>query len=82
MTNLPVISEEEELAAVFRAFAEHPQAVVLADLFSEACRDENPSASDDSADTSWLSPSGTPASPRSRPTRLETAGADERRPVP
>jgi hypothetical protein len=45
VTNLPVVSEEQELAAVVKAFADHPQAVVLADLFAEACRDQNPSAS-------------------------------------
>ena len=44
VTNLAFVPEEQEVGAVIQAFAEHPQAMVLADLFAEACRDENPSA--------------------------------------
>ncbi|MGD0018634.1 MAG: hypothetical protein ABSD62_05215 [Candidatus Limnocylindrales bacterium] len=43
-TNVPIVSEQEELLRVLDAFTDHPQAKVLADLFSEACRDTNPSA--------------------------------------
>ncbi len=44
VTNLPFVSEEQEVGAVIQSFAGHPQAIVFADLFSEGCRDENPSA--------------------------------------
>ena len=44
ITNVPIISEQEELLRMLDSFADHPQAKVLADLFSEACRDTNPSA--------------------------------------
>jgi len=43
-TDVPIVAEEEELLRMLRAFADHPQAKLLADLFSEACRDTNPSA--------------------------------------
>lgn len=41
---MPFVSEEQEVGAVIRSFVDHPQAIVLADLFTEGCRDENPSA--------------------------------------
>jgi hypothetical protein len=44
MTNVPIVSEQAELLRMLDAFADHPQAKVFADLFSEACRDTNPSA--------------------------------------
>ncbi|MGD0862031.1 MAG: hypothetical protein ABSA21_04650 [Candidatus Limnocylindrales bacterium] len=44
ITNVPIVSEQEELLRILDAFTDHPQAKVLADLFSEACRDTNPSA--------------------------------------
>ncbi len=43
-TDVPIVAEEQELLRMLRAFADHPQAKVFADLFSEACRDTNPSA--------------------------------------
>jgi hypothetical protein len=43
-TNVPIVSEQEELLRMMGAFLDHPQAKVLADLFSEACRDTNPAA--------------------------------------
>jgi hypothetical protein len=45
LTDVPIVSEQEELLRMMGAFTDHPQAKVLADLFSEACRDPNPSAS-------------------------------------
>jgi hypothetical protein len=45
ITDVPIVSEQEELLRMMDAFTDHPQAKVLADLFSEACRDANPSAS-------------------------------------
>jgi hypothetical protein len=44
VTDVPIVSEQEELLRIVDAFADHPQAKVFADLFSEACRDTNPSA--------------------------------------
>ena len=44
ITDVPIVSEQEELLRILEAFADHPQAKVFADLFSEACRDANPSA--------------------------------------
>jgi hypothetical protein len=44
VTNLPFVPEEQEVGALIQSFADHPQAIVLADLFAEGCRDENPSA--------------------------------------
>jgi hypothetical protein len=44
ITNVPIVSEQEELLRMMGAFTDHPQAKVLADLFSEACRDASPSA--------------------------------------
>jgi hypothetical protein len=44
VTNLAFVPEEQEVGAVIQAFADHPQAMVLADLFAEGCRDEDPSA--------------------------------------
>ena len=44
ISNVPIVAEEEELLRMLRAFADHPQAKVYADLFAEACRDTNPSA--------------------------------------
>jgi hypothetical protein len=44
ITDVPIVSEQEELLRILDAFTDHPQAKVLADLFSEACRDTNPSA--------------------------------------
>jgi hypothetical protein len=44
VTDVPIVSEQEELLRMIGAFTDHPQAKVLADLFSEACRDPNPSA--------------------------------------
>ena len=44
ITDVPIVSEQEELLRILDAFADHPQAKVYADLFSEACRDTNPSA--------------------------------------
>jgi hypothetical protein len=44
ITDVPIVSEQEELLRMMGAFTDHPQAKVLADLFSEACRDTNPSA--------------------------------------
>jgi hypothetical protein len=44
ITDVPIVAEEEELLRMLRAFADHPQAKVYADLFSEACRDTNPPA--------------------------------------
>jgi len=44
ITDVPIVAEEEELLRMLRAFADHPQAKVYADLFAEACRDPNPSA--------------------------------------
>jgi hypothetical protein len=38
------VPEEQEVGALIQSFANHPQAIVLADLFAEGCRDENPSA--------------------------------------
>ena len=43
-TDVPIVSEQEELLRMMGAFTDHPQAKVLADLFSEACRDTNPAA--------------------------------------
>jgi hypothetical protein len=43
-TDVPIVSEQEELLRMMGAFTDHPQAKVFADLFSEACRDTNPSA--------------------------------------
>jgi hypothetical protein len=42
--NMPFGSEEQEVAAVVQSFVDHPQAIILAELFIEGCRDENPSA--------------------------------------
>ena len=42
--NLAFVPEEQEVAAVIQAFVDHPQAIMLADLFTEGCREENPSA--------------------------------------
>ena len=44
ITDVPIVSEQEELLRILNAFTDHPQAKVFADLFSEACRDTNPSA--------------------------------------
>jgi hypothetical protein len=44
ITDVPIVAEEDELIRMLRAFADHPQAKVFADLFAEACRDTNPSA--------------------------------------
>jgi len=44
VTDVPITSEQEELLRMMSAFTDHPQAKLLADLFSEACRDTNPSA--------------------------------------
>ena len=44
ITNLPFVPEQDELLNIMDAFIAHPQAKVLADLFSEACGDMNPSA--------------------------------------
>jgi hypothetical protein len=43
-TDVPIVSEQAELLRMIGSFTDHPQAKVLADLFSEACRDPNPSA--------------------------------------
>jgi hypothetical protein len=45
ITDVPIVSEQQELLRMMAAFTDHPQAKVLADLFSEACRDTNPAAS-------------------------------------
>ena len=44
ISDVPIVSEQGELLRMLDAFADHPQAKVFADLFSEACRDTNPSA--------------------------------------
>ena len=44
VTDVPIVSEQQELLRMVSAFTDHPQAKLLADLFSEACRDTNPSA--------------------------------------
>ena len=41
---VPVASEQAELLTILGAFADHPQAKLYADLYSEACRDTNPAA--------------------------------------
>ena len=55
VTNLPFVSEEQELAAVVTAFADRPQAVVLADVFRGGVPRREPIGQ---RDTAWAGAEG------------------------